>query len=223
MFVSLNDIDMKTNSNWLLQTIRIIFTIVWYLNFLLILIGFAMLTLKPLNWKFGTGNFNDFSDLSTPVKYAVTNPPVNMEALTPNAPHITLQADQYLLKLKLKTTWGNVAISYFFFIALEVLIMTIIYQLRKFFDTIKENVPFKYENIRRLKITALCFALLTPLNALLGISTAMILNEHLKNAGTIHIVWSENFTGLILGAVIYIMADVFSYGFSLQKENGEFV
>ncbi|MES2428215.1 MAG: DUF2975 domain-containing protein [Bacteroidota bacterium] len=214
---------MKTKSNWLLQTVRIIFTIVWYLNFLLILIGFTMLTLKPLNWKFGTGNFNDFSDLSTPVKYVAHSPVINMDAVTPNATQITLQPDQYLLKLKLKTNWGNVAISYFFFIALEVLIMTIIYQLRKFFDTIKQNAPFKHENIRRLKITALCFALLTPLNVLLGITTAMILNEQVKNAGAIHIVWSESFIGLILGAVIYIMADIFSYGFNLQKENEEFV
>jgi hypothetical protein len=223
MFVLLNDINMKTKSNWLLQTVRIIFTIVWYLNFLLILIGFTMLTLKPLNWKFGTGNFNDFSDLSTPVKYVAHSPVINMDAVTPNATQITLQPDQYLLKLKLKTNWGNVAISYFFFIALEVLIMTIIYQLRKFFDTIKQNAPFKHENIRRLKITALCFALLTPLNVLLGITTAMTLNEQVKNAGAIHIVWSESFIGLILGAVIYIMADIFSYGFNLQKENEEFV
>jgi hypothetical protein len=214
---------MKTNSNWLLQTIRVILTIIWYLNFLLILIGFAMLTMQPVNWKFGTGSFNDFSDFSTPVKYAVTNHPINMEALTPNATHITLQADQYLLKLKLKTTWGNVAVAYFFFFALEILVMTIIYQLRKFFDTIKQNIPFTYENIRRLKITALCFALLTPLNALLGISTAMILKEQVKNADAIHVVWSESFTGLILGAAIYVMADVFSYGFNLKKENEEFV
>jgi len=182
-----------------------------------------MLTLKPLNWKFGTGSLNDFTDFSAPVKYAVTNPTINIEALTPDANHITLQVDQYLLKLKLKTTWGNVAVAYFFFAALEILAMTIIYQLRKFFDTIKQDIPFTYQNIRRLKIIALCFALFTPLNAILGISTAMILNEHVKNANAIHIVWSENFTGLILGATIYVMADVFNYGFNLQKENEEFV
>ncbi|MEO6848972.1 MAG: DUF2975 domain-containing protein [Mucilaginibacter sp.] len=189
----------------------------------MILIGFTLLTLNPLNLKFGTGSFNDFSDFSTTVKYSANIPAVNMEALTPNAIHITLQADQYLLKLKLKTTWKNVAISYFFFIAFEILVMTIIYQLRKFFDTIKQKTPFTYENIHRLKITALCFALFTALNVLLGISTAMTLNEQVKNANAIHIVWSENFTGLILGAVIYIIADVFRYGSSLQKENGEFV
>jgi hypothetical protein len=214
---------MKTNSHLLLKVIRILLTIIWYLNFLLILIGFTVLTLQPLNWKFGTGSFNNFTDFSTPVKYAAPNPAINMEALTPGATHITLQPDQYLLKLKLKTTWGNVVLAYFFFIALEILVMTIIYQLRKFFDTIKQNIPFTLENIDRLKIIALCFALLTPLNIVLGMSRAMILNEHVKNADAIHIVWSENFMGLILGAVIYVMADVFKYGLMLKKENEEFV
>jgi len=214
---------MKTNSHWVLQSTRVILTIVWYLNILLIIIGFAALTLKPLNWKFGTGSLNNFGDFSTPVKYTGHGATINMEALTPDATHITLQEDQYLLKFKLKTTWGDLALSYFFFIALEVLIMTIIYQLRKFFDTIKQHTPFRYENIYRLKITALCFALLTVLNVLIGISTAMILNKQVKNADALHIVWSDSLIGLILGAVIYIMADVFKYGFNLQKENEEFV
>jgi hypothetical protein len=99
--------------------------------------------------------------------------------------------------------------------------MMIIYQLRKLFDSIRQNIPFKYDNMKRLRITALCFALLTPLHILLGISTSMILRGQVKDYG--QMVWSESFIGLILGAAIYIMADIFKYGFELQKENGEFV
>jgi hypothetical protein len=214
---------MKTNSNWLLQLIRVILVVIWYINFLLIIIGFTVITLIPLNLKFGTGSFNDFTDFSIPVKYAIHNPIVNIEALTPNATHVTLQPDLHLLKFKLKTTSGNVTLAYFFFIALEVLVMTIIYQLRKFFDTIKQNVPFRYDNIRRLKITSLCFALLTVLHILFGLSQKFVIDSVVKNFKDIHLVWSESFIGLILGATIYIMADVFSYGFNLQKENEEFV
>lgn len=113
------------------------------------------------------------------------------------------------------------AAAYFFLISLEILIMTIIYQLRKLFESIKQDAPFKYDNIRRLRITALCFASLTVLNILQGISTSILLRSHVKDYG--QMVWSESFIGLILGAVIYIMADIFRYGFELQKENGEFV
>ncbi|GAB3934449.1 hypothetical protein GCM10028827_34790 [Mucilaginibacter myungsuensis] len=36
-------------------------------------------------------------------------------------------------------------------------------------------------------------------------------------------VWSDNFIGPILGAVIYIIADIFKYGLELKKETEEFV
>jgi hypothetical protein len=215
MFVSLNDIDMKTNSHWLLKTIKIILTIIWYGNMMLIVIAFSMLTLK-----FCTSDHTDFSN---PIKYPSTNYVTKMLSLTTDAKDITITNDQGMLHMKLKNTFGNIVTAYFFFISLEVLVTIIIYQMRKFFNTLEENKPFLYDNIRRLKLIALCFALLTPLNILLGIDTAYILKHHVKDISLVNMVWVESLTGLMLGAVIYIMADVFRYGFSLQKENEEFV
>jgi len=59
-----------------------------------------------------------------------------MTALTPTAKDITITNDQGILRMKLKNTFGTITIAYFFFMAFEVLVTTIIYQLRKFFDTI---------------------------------------------------------------------------------------
>jgi hypothetical protein len=101
--------------------------------------------------------------------------------------------------------------------------MSIIYQLRKFFDTVHQHTPFVYDNIRRLKITAICFASLTVLNILLGISSAIILKSNVKDMNLMNMVWHDSLIGFILGAVIYIIADVFKQGFNLQKENEEFV
>lgn len=206
---------MKTNSNWLLKTIRIVLGIIWYVNIVLIFVAFTMLTFKFIS--------NDYVEFSTPVKYAASAQITKMESLTPNATSITVQRDQDILKLQLKNTAGNIVVAYFFFVTLEILVMIIIYQLRKFFDTLKQNAPFRYDNIRRLKITALCFALLTVLHILLGVSTALILKHQVKDFSLLNMVWTESFIGLMLGAVIYVMADVFNYGFTLQKENGEFV
>jgi uncharacterized BrkB/YihY/UPF0761 family membrane protein len=101
--------------------------------------------------------------------------------------------------------------------------MSIIYHLRKFFITINQNAPFTYENVHRLKITALCFALTTVLSILLGISTAVILKTNVKEINLMNMVWEQSFTGLILGAMLYILADIFKYGFELKKEIGEFI
>jgi len=205
---------MKTTS-WLLKTIRVVLTIAWYANIILIVVAFSMLTIKFIT--------SDSVEFSNPVKYPLNPEIVKLESLTPNAHNITIQGDQGILKMKLKNTFSYVASAYFFLIALEVLIMTIIYQLRKFFDSIKDSAPFKYDNIKRVRIIALCFTLLTPLHILLGVSNAMILSGQVENFSLKNMVWEESFNGLILGAVIYIMADVFKYGFELQKENGEFV
>ena len=204
---------MKTNSKWLLDTVRVILNILWYVNIVLIIIAFSMLT-----WKFIT---TDAVDFSTPVKYPLHPEITKLDPVTSGSGPITLQSDQGTLKIQVKNTVGQMAAAYFFLISLEILIMTIIYQLRKLFESIKQDAPFKYDNIRRLRITALCFASLTVLNILQGISTSILLRSHVKDYG--QMVWSESFIGLILGAVIYIMADIFRYGFELQKENGEFV
>lgn len=206
---------MKTNSHWLLKTIRVLLTLIWYINIVLIVFAFSMLTVK-----FCTSDFTEFSN---PVKYTSTTEIIKMTPLTPDVKDITISNDQGMLKMKMKNTFGNIVTAYFFFFSLEVLVTIIIYQLRKFFNTLEENKPFLYDNIRRLKLIALCFALLTPLHILLGLDTAFILKHHVKDFSLVNMVWVESLTGLMLGAVIYIMADVFNYGFKLQKENEEFV
>ncbi|MEN0053474.1 MAG: DUF2975 domain-containing protein [Mucilaginibacter sp.] len=204
---------MKNNSKWLLNTFKVILSILWYANIVLIVIAFSMLT-----WKFITSNT---IDLSIPVKYPLKAEIIKLAPVAPNIGPITFKSDQGLLNMKVKNTVGQMAMAYFFLISLEILVMTILYQLRKLLESIKQNLPFKYDNVRRLRITALCFASLTPLNILQGLSTSMLLRAYVKDYG--QMVWSESFIGLILGIVIYIMADIFKYGFELQKENGEFV
>ncbi len=206
---------MKTKSHWLLNTIRIVLNVIWILNFIFIALALTLVT-----FKFCT---SDFSEISNPVKYTSHNAVIKMTALSDTAKDITITDDQGILRIKLKNTVGNILVTYIFFMAFEVLVTIIIFRLRQFFDTIKDNKPFHYDNVHRLKIIALCFALLTPLNLLLGLYFAFTLHSQVKDFSLYNMVWSENFRGLIMGAVLYVMADVFNYGFNLQKENEEFV
>lgn len=205
---------MKTNSNKLLEIIGAVLNVMWYVNMLLIAIAFTLLT-----FKFCT---SDSVEFSAPIA-ATQIQSTKMDALATAAFDITVSRSQDMLGMNLKNTFGNIATAYFFLIALEVLAMTIIYQLRKFFKSIVQKKPFSNDNVRRLKITALCFALLTVLHILFGLSTKFIIEQTVKDFKNIHIVWTENFMGLAIGSAIYVLADVFKYGFSLQKENEEFV
>lgn len=205
---------MKTQS-WLLATVRVLLTIFWYFNIVLAVFAFCVLT-----WKISTSDYTEFSN---PVKYPLNPTTIQLKSLSPTVDNIILQPDQAIIKMHLKNTFVRVVAAYFFFFAFEALVMSIIYQLRKFFDTVHQHTPFVYDNIRRLKITAICFALLTVLNILLGISSAIILKSNVKDMNLMNMVWHDSLIGFILGAVIFIIADVFKYGFNLQKENEEFV
>ncbi|RWY54117.1 DUF2975 domain-containing protein [Mucilaginibacter gilvus] len=205
---------MKTTS-WLLTTIRVLLNIFWYGNMILAVFAFCVLT-----FKISTDHYTEFSN---PVKYPQITKSSPLTAITPDVSNITLTPDQATIRMHLNNTFSHAATAYFFLFAFEALVMSIIYQLRKFFNTIKHNAPFTYENVRRLKITALCFSLTTVLSILLGISTAVILKTNVKEMHLMNMVWEQSFTGLILGAMLYILADIFKYGFELKKEIGEFV
>lgn len=205
---------MKTKS-WLLATVRVLLSIFWYFNIALAIFAFCVLT-----WKISTSDYTEFSN---PVKYPPHPTTIQLQSLSPTVDNIVLQPDQAVLKMHLKNTFGRIVLAYFFLIAFEALVMSIIYQLRKFFNTVHQHIPFAYDNIRRLKIIAICFALSTALKILLGISSAIILHANVKDMSLMNMVWEDSLIGLILGAVIYIMADVFKYGFNIQKENEEFI
>jgi hypothetical protein len=206
---------MKTHSQWILKLISALLKIAWYANLV-----YTIFILFAVTWKFCT---SDFSNYDAEVQYAIPQKGINLVSLSPNAINITLQPQEAVLKMQLRVTAWRTVIFYFSYGAFQFFIMTIIHQLRKFFGTLKQGITFKYSNIRQLKIAALCFALLTPLHMCDGLITAIILKQNVKDFNLMHMVWNESFLGLMLGAVIYIMADVFKYGFALQQENEEFV
>jgi hypothetical protein len=196
----------------------------WFANIFLAILGFIILTAL-----FASRDYLDAS-VKYPLKPAVSIPSLTnaMAVIVPSSanhvPRITVQADDALIKFQQKTTIPIVVCSYFFLIAIEVLMISIIYNLRKVFSSIKENVPFKEENIKRLKIIALCFTLFTPLSILLSIASYQILAANIPGYHQqFQIIWQDSFSGLWIGIAIYVTTYVFKIGFELQKENGEFI
>lgn len=206
---------MKTNSQWVLKLINVLLKLAWYTTGII-----TVFVLTVVTWRFCTSEFSNYDAV---VQYSTPPKASHLKSLSPDAANIILEPQEAVLKMQLRVTLWRSLLFYVSFLALQCLVMTIIYQLRKFFGTLKSGITFKYENIRQLKIAALCFALLTPLHMCDGLITALILKQHVRDFNLMHLVWNESFIGLMLGAVIYVMADVFKYGFALQQENKEFV
>lgn len=207
---------MKTNSKWLLNLVNGILTIAWYLNMLLCAIAFLSLTITFIT--------KDYTNNDALVKYRSDPGISNLQAATNLVKTITIQSDQSLIKMDVRITLWLIISAYMLVIMFEALVFITLYNLRKIFGAIKQQQPFHYDNVRRLKITALCLALFTPLNILYGILKYAMLTQQVQGfSGRFMMVWSDSFIGVILGAVIYIMADIFSYGFELKKEVEEFV
>lgn len=204
------------HSKWLLNLIRVLVRIAWYLNFVLIVFVLVILTVK-----FTTDNYSQFD---TRVRYQKEKVPEMLTPLSDNARNISLHTNEIALKMEVKNTPVRIICAYVSFILAELLLMTILYYTRKIFATFKQSIPFKYENVKRLKIIALCIALFAPLSWIDAFATNMILANSIDGfRDTFWLSWNGDFKSLFIGAIIYIVADIFRYGFELQQENKEFV
>ncbi len=207
---------MKTNSKWVINLVSSLLTAAWYINIVLIIIGFSVLTLA-----FAT---KDYTDINIPVKLKGDHTSIALQSLAPTAKLIIAETDGAIIKIQAKVTAGIVFTAYTFFVLVEVLIMMILYHLRKIFTVLKTEQPFQMDNVRRLRIVALCLVLSTPLHIVWGIANYLTLTANVKDfSARFMMIWEDNLMGIILGVVLYIVADILRHGITLKQENEAFV
>lgn len=112
----------------------------------------------------------------------------------------------------------------------SLLVIAILYNLRNVFSAIYRKEPFLFENITRLKVTALYIALFFPLELSYNTVYYLVLKNYnylaLKSYHKIHqfhVPWRFPIQYLEVAAIVYIMAEILRYGLELKKENEEFV
>lgn len=206
---------MQTHSSLLLKGVRVVLEIIWVLNFVLIAIIMVSVTVKYAT--------SDFMTFTAPIRFYQHEIHLSLTPLSTDIKDIKVDSSQGTLKFQFKRNVLNIVVTYFLILSISVLATTIIYQLRKFFNTIKHGIPFQFDNIRRLQIIAACFFGVFVLDIIKNAATLLVLKADIKALSLSQLVWDISFIPLLLWAVIFIIADVFRYGFSLQKENEEFV
>jgi len=195
---------MKTNS-LVLRLVRVFTEVAWYLNFLFFAIILAFIT-------FFFFSSNQFST-SIAAQYRIPPQPVG-----------GVKISEIMVNASLKLTPLMIVTTYFFLFLFEGLVAGTLYHLRKVFKAIRQLQPFSADNIKSLKTIALIFALATPVKIVYGLIIYSVVSHRVPDFHNKYMmVWHEDFIGLTLGAVIYIIADTFNYGLQLKKETEEFV
>lgn len=104
----------------------------------------------------------------------------------------------------------------------QLLVIAILYNLRKIFLTFYHSEPFDYKNITRIKIIAFYLSLIWVKNIIYSLIMHSYFIDY-QLASKFLWRWDFNIRGIVIAAIVYIVAEVFKYGFELKKENEEFV
>jgi hypothetical protein len=129
-----------------------------------------------------------------------------------------------VLKLKVKLAPAIIGVVITFFCGSAVLLFGIIYQLRKILQSLKANVPFALDNVRRLRIISLFVFLSVVVNFLNSLYSIQLLNQYFPQASAVYMVkiaWGV--TPLIISLVVFVLAEIFKQGYQLKTDNESFV
>ena len=205
----------KSNADWLLNLINFIVNMLWAVNIVAIVFSFCTLAVVYAR--------SSYTDISALVKYRATiESPI--KPLSNEVSNITVSPYSARIKMHVKINPEIIISSFLLLILYEGCITIILYHLRKVFLSIRQKKPFERENIRRLKLTAVCTAVFAPLNLLTNLLYLVEFKDQIpgfesnfKMSGT------GNLVTIALALVIFVMADVFRNGSELKNENEQFI
>ncbi|MDH6341186.1 hypothetical protein M2480_000336 [Parabacteroides sp. PFB2-12] len=205
---------MEARSEKMLKVVRGALSVVWYL-LIILLFGLSVYWIVE-NRRKGHVSFD------VPFDYYLTEVVSSERFANENILSVKIYDNQARIKLDIKESFVSYALFFFNLLVEAFFVLMILWQLRKIFNSINLQEPFIYDNVKRIKKIALLFILYYPVEWLLkGINHLIILKYvHLSSSV---LSFSIDFTLILVGLMLYVIADVFKYGYELQQENKEFV
>jgi hypothetical protein len=206
---------MKTNSKRLIYILKMCIDFLWYANILV-----ATVALGMLSYGFITNNFLEWSTLVHFPQHTVIN---EIELITDNVKDVLLKTSEATLTLQLKNSLFNMITSFFVYFAFEIILFSILFNLRKLFLSLDNGLSFTANNVISLKRIALFISLIFPLNLIWYLIDLYVLNSNISKIHNLSVQPDLDFEVLIIAAILYIVAEIFNNGLELKKENEEFV
>ena len=212
--------ESKVKPNTILVIVKYGLDVVWYLSFVSIIIlaiQYSTIKKRPNSTKTFSVEVEYHGTLSESHTSVYDN--LNPVAFKPTHGKLEFSGDAL--------PWNSgagIAVS----IALYTLCMSVLYfvflfYLRKIFTSFLHHSPFCLENVKRIRIIAVCFFIF---DVLLSVSKKYFIPQ-ITGLTSYSSYTSYNFPGdykyIIIGIIIFILADIFKYGFQIQDENNKFV
>lgn len=208
---------MKTKSHYLVVSLRWSTEALWYLNFLAIALLIFLFAKEHISQDYHY--FNQEVAISLPS--ALTDKqPINSPNFIENAKLLRLDGR---IMMDVKNSPTNTMLIVCYLIALETLIITTLYSMRKLFKSLNDQKPFTAENIKSLKTIALAVLMYFPLDWLVHLANVSIASS-LEGYGKFYtLAWQPKLWIVLLSVIIYVLANIFQYGLKLDEENKQFV
>jgi|GEM_PF-1517423 len=200
----------------IIRGLYILTNIVWYLFWVflaIIVIGICikMFTTQKLEW-----------DVPVTINAAKYLPVTGMD--TEKAQVSSLRNVEGLMKFNVPLTPLLSANVVFFFSLSMFLLGSILYNTRRIFQSLKADVPFNPENVKRLRYIGLFVIAMAVINFIDAFVKNVMFKTQLQQAGGIYqIKIVLGFWPVITGLVILVLSEVFRKGYQLKVDNESFV
>jgi len=206
--------ETKVKPNLLLVIVKYGLDVVWYLSFVLLVVGVIFIVKSEQDTTVSKEN----RTFSVEVEYRGKL----------SEPYLTYRN---YTAVRFNPTHGRLELSggrfpfviYFMFVLLVSCIFVFLFYLRKIFTSLLRHSPFCMENVKRTRILAYCLVIA---NILFLVNKWWFIPE--ITSGTsypIHLSFNfpNDFKYIFMAMAVYVLADIFKYGFQVQEENNKFI
>ncbi len=199
-------------NKFVIQFLKVLAALSWYvllplLVILGIIVAISSLTGHPIEW-------------DVPVYIHQSGEHLQLPASLLDSRTISLNKVEGVLKIKVQLSALLMA-NMMSFLGLSIFLFAgITYHARRLLQTLSANTPFTAENYLRLRYISIFIIAATLIEFINGLFNYALFSEQLKAAGDVYRVKvSVGFLPLLIGLVIFLLAEIFRKGNQLKTEN----
>lgn len=205
---------MKGNSRKLISIIKISLDVAWYGNFILALVASIFLSLSTVN---------DYDEASSYIRTPSYIFKKDIAGKNDDVKNALLRTNIAYLSYEIRSTPFVRFSGFFSLIAIEALIFSIIYHLRKLFSSLNKGLAFTQQNVATLKRISLLILLILPVQFVFFLAERYFFEGNFPTSYQFSVEPQIDFKVIIIAAILYIAAEIFNYGLELKKETEEFI
>jgi hypothetical protein len=206
--------ESKVKPNLLLVVVKYGLDVVWYLSIVFTIVAVVFIVGKlndpPNVFLINVEYHGELRESYKPLYESITS-----VEFQPTYGKLSMKGEGFLFQ---KMVW-----IYIFSLIMFALYFVFFFYLRKIFTSFMCQSPFCMDNVKRIRMLSYC---LVVFNLLLLLWKWHFVTQ-MTNLSSYSYNYSMSIPGdfgyIFIALVLYILADVFKYGFQIQEENNKFI